>query len=588
MRIQLFCSIFITASFLSYSQSVTDSLTDFIESIPTEEEKSIAYYDAAIFLRHSNPLKCLEFGHLGLNLAQRISYSKGIVKNSIIIAKAEFHRDSLKSALLVLHSLDEIKTEFFESIDLLNYHLYLGLIHEYVGNPIKAIDEYLKCYNEAVLKADTLWMGMTMNNLAGMYAQSKDYHRALESQRIALNHFKQIGQEEYLTNSYINMSYWNQDLHRTDSSLYYLRIARNRLQKTKDNYGLIHAYEAYALTYQDMGFLDSAIAYYHKGLNVLRNHPESRIEAAVYSKIYLLMGLARTYSHFDINDSAYTYINAAYNEAKANDLISRFGTIYEPMSQIYAIQGYADSALALFKLHFEFYNDELKNRNEQKVANILLQNEIELERKENELSLKENKQERILIILFFGFSIGVLVIAIALIIQRLRIQKQRAENEGLKLEASELKNEKLKNELDLKRKELGTKMLYLVQKNEFISSISKRLKDINNNLNETGKKEMYQILNELESGNDNDAWEEFEMRFQDIHKEFYAQLAKRYPNITSNDMRLCAFLKLNLSTKEIAKVTYQNPESINTARYRLRKKLGLGRETNLVSFLNSI
>ena len=87
---------------------------------------------------------------------------------------------------------------------------------------------------------------------------------------------------------------------------------------------------------------------------------------------------------------------------------------------------------------------------------------------------------------------------------------------------------------------------------------------------------------------EDDTWNEFEMRFKEIHEDFYTQLGQLFPNLTPNELRLCAFLKLNLSTKEISSITYQSPESIKTARYRLRKKLNLDRDSNLTSFLHSL
>jgi len=130
--------------------------------------------------------------------------------------------------------------------------------------------------------------------------------------------------------------------------------------------------------------------------------------------------------------------------------------------------------------------------------------------------------------------------------------------------------------------------MYLVKKNEFIASVSKQLKAINKNLNESGKKELFQVIRELENMSEDDTWNEFEMRFKEIHEDFYTQLGQLFPNLTPNELRLCAFLKLNLSTKEISSITYQSPESIKTARYRLRKKLNLDRDSNLTSFLHSL
>ena len=92
-------------------------------------------------------------------------------------------------------------------------------------------------------------------------------------------------------------------------------------------------------------------------------------------------------------------------------------------------------------------------------------------------------------------------------------------------------------------------------------------------------------IHELESNSGMISWEEFEIRFQEVHTDFYSNLRKSYPELSNNEIRLCAFLKLNMTTKEIAAITYQSLNSIKVARYRLRKKLGLSKEHNLNAFL---
>ena len=83
-------------------------------------------------------------------------------------------------------------------------------------------------------------------------------------------------------------------------------------------------------------------------------------------------------------------------------------------------------------------------------------------------------------------------------------------------------------------------------------------------------------------------WTEFETRFVSINEKFYKKITKRYPNLTQNDQRLCALVKLNLSSKEIAKLLNMSNESVHTTRSRLRKKLNLSREVNLKQFIANL
>ena len=90
-------------------------------------------------------------------------------------------------------------------------------------------------------------------------------------------------------------------------------------------------------------------------------------------------------------------------------------------------------------------------------------------------------------------------------------------------------------------------------------------------------------------GQKTDIWKDFEERFREVHKEFYNKVNIQFPNLTENEKKLCALLRLNMTTKEVATITHQNPNTIEVARTRLRKKLGLSnKDISLVSFLSNL
>ena len=95
-------------------------------------------------------------------------------------------------------------------------------------------------------------------------------------------------------------------------------------------------------------------------------------------------------------------------------------------------------------------------------------------------------------------------------------------------------------------------------------------------------------IRRLEKSHFANNWSEFEVLFKDIHSDFYTRLHKKYPNLTPNEQKLCAFIYMNMSTKDIAGITFQNYESIRTARHRLRKKLNIENDQHLISFLSQM
>lgn len=174
--------------------------------------------------------------------------------------------------------------------------------------------------------------------------------------------------------------------------------------------------------------------------------------------------------------------------------------------------------------------------------------------------------------------------------QRIKMRQVKLVKESLELEQKNLTLEKqnLELELDYRNKELATHVMYLVNKNEFLASITEKLLAIRHMLLPENRTVVQEIIREMKSNIDNTVWNEFEVRFQNVHQDFYQKLGEKYPDLTPNEIKLCAFLRLNMTTKDISSITFQSLKSIQVARARLRKKLGITRDENLVSLLQQL
>ena len=131
--------------------------------------------------------------------------------------------------------------------------------------------------------------------------------------------------------------------------------------------------------------------------------------------------------------------------------------------------------------------------------------------------------------------------------------------------------------------------MYLIRKNELINNVAERLLNLQRTLHPENHKTINDIIIDLQREGDNDSWKEFELRFNQVHGDFYQQLRKLYPGLSPADEKLCAFLKLNMSSKEIAAISQQSIKSVEVARARLRKKLNLtNTNSNLVTHLSNL
>lgn len=171
-------------------------------------------------------------------------------------------------------------------------------------------------------------------------------------------------------------------------------------------------------------------------------------------------------------------------------------------------------------------------------------------------------------------------------------QKQLQYLHQLELEKNEkeivkLRNEKLEAEIEHKNSELATSAMHLVQKREMLEKIRDNmnglLKKIDNEKVAAEFKKLLKVL--VEDNKIDDTWEHFAHHFDKVHTDFLVVLKNRYPNLTASELKLCAYLRMNLSSKEIAQLLNISVRGVEIGRYRLRKKLGLPKETNLFEFL---
>jgi DNA-binding response OmpR family regulator/DNA-binding CsgD family transcriptional regulator len=143
-------------------------------------------------------------------------------------------------------------------------------------------------------------------------------------------------------------------------------------------------------------------------------------------------------------------------------------------------------------------------------------------------------------------------------------------------------------ELNFKIKELTANALSIAKQNEFLTFLIEQFKKLQEIGNLGSKKLIYDLIGATNRQLNDNVWENFEQQFSLVYSDFYNALGSRFPNLSLTERKLCSLLRMNLSSKEIANITFQEPSSVDVARYRLRQKLGLGKDDNLVLFLSNL
>ena len=197
------------------------------------------------------------------------------------------------------------------------------------------------------------------------------------------------------------------------------------------------------------------------------------------------------------------------------------------------------------------------------------------------------------VLLFILLCVGIYLYILRLI--HLKKEKVRLEQEEIRRKEIEkreqqiiaLENEKLESELTVKSKELAVSTMTIIKKNEILVSIKEEVILQKEALGSQYPNKYYDKLIRLldENLSSEDDWAIFQTNFDRIHENFFRNLHIRFPDLTPNDLRFCAYLRLNLSSKDIAHLMNISLKGVEVGRYRVRKKIGIPSTKSLTEFM---
>lgn len=165
----------------------------------------------------------------------------------------------------------------------------------------------------------------------------------------------------------------------------------------------------------------------------------------------------------------------------------------------------------------------------------------------------------------------------------------RKEVERSESELTELRNEKLRADISHKTSQLASATMHLVQKTEILRKLKEDLKKLRHDAPDGLSRKISGLERTIESDIQLDNnWEQFEIYFDQVHENFFKRLRQKFPELTPKDQKLCAYLRMNLSTKEIAPLLNISVRGVEISRYRLRKKLDIDSEVNLTEFITEV
>ncbi len=550
----------------------TDSLFMALEQVKNEKEEAQTLRRLASVFLNTDPVEAQKHVDRAYSLAHEINFDEEIFQTTVLIAEisskqsnyekaieyalisenlAEKSKDKQKIAqvkvmmanvYLVLSDLDKALELFFESLKIFESIESkkgvmvamngIGIVYHEQQNAEKANEYFTKCYEMSKEMGDYVTLEASISNLASTYSMSELYQKSIRYYLEALELNREHSGSKFwecTTLNNLGASYQNSGAY--DISFEYF-VKAIKLAERLEDIELITACKVnLARHYFKVKAYDSCILYAQKTFDISEKYkfPLHQIESA-------------------------DLLHESFNELKNKDKAYHYSVVYSQLKDSFNIE-----------------------ETIRKTTQIELQYKIEKDLQVQELANQKKKS--------FQIIIGVIFIALFFIVIVVLIARHRMAIKNINLE-----KEKTENQLELRNKELALNVMTLLKKNDMLTTISKELYDVKNNaLKSETKDAINKIAKKIKKSSEGELWKEFELRFKEVHSDFYDNLLEKHPAISPGELRLCALLRLNMSTKEIAELTGQSTQTLEKARYRIRKKLELSNSSvNLVTYLSGL
>jgi tetratricopeptide (TPR) repeat protein len=524
-----------------------------------------------------------------------------LIASCLELAQKFYETDnhSYDSTLFYLNQALELSQSFRDPYYTYKLYDFYSKMTYKTGNHYTALEYYFKLLqmlDEKNVSGESIELkneyAMLYKNI-GICMGAVDINKSLDFFKKSLHKIEEICQidstfdnmDEMRLSTYSNIGATWISIADFDSASYYCEKALNYPVPIDNPAFYASLYNNLGIINWELGNPDVSFDFYRKSLAIREQSGDKAGIADVHYNLGLCYLLQKKTS------KALSEIKIAFD--MSNRINNIRGKLYsvEVLAQIYEEQKNFPQAVQMLQLFISLKDSIVEINRANEISRIELQYSLEKQLRESELqqqiiiAQKERKTLiTISIAIFLLFSLLVLLLLYRN--QRIKNKKNFLEQKSLALqnENLELKNQQLNRSLDYKNKELNTQMKFLLDKNRFVSSIIDNVSEMKGQ----DSRQIKSTVKDLKLNIEDSIGSEYRVLFQHLHQDFYSKLYEKHPDLTPNEKKLSAFIRLNMSSKEISSITCQSVKSIEIARSRLRKKLKLKRNENLNIYLQSL
>ncbi len=402
----------------------------------------------------------------------------------------------------------------------------IGIIQSTQKNYKSAINYYEQAAKIYEAEGQEWSLTYVNTSLGSTYQKLGDYKNAKKHYNLAINYSEEFDDKFALTDAIIGIAeleFKNENIEKAEG---YFQKAKIIAEEENYNLNLSNAFHGLSKIEYNKKNYPKALRYNDKAIQLARPNDASAYLKRFYPYHATILQAQNNFKDAIVYLEASKEVNESLYSIAKTQQIEELQTIYET------------------------------EKKEQQI--LLQQNEIDLLEKKGEID-----------------NLYKVLLGLALLLSIIGFYALRQ-----KLKRSKTEKEKLNLELDYKKKELTTHALHLAKKNEVLENLKQQAKNFKTSENsQKGYNQLIRTIN-FDLKDDNN-WENFSRYFEQVHTGFNTTVKQKFPEVTSNELRLMALLKMNLTSKEIANILNISPEGIKKARYRLRKKLGITTEDSL-------
>lgn len=548
----------------SYGQSSLDSMLRVIQKKPGASMIQALSADA-YQKREDDPEEAIKLALEAVEMSKKASFVEGLIFNYRLLGNLYLQVYNYEEAMNSYDLCIEYSLPLNDSVMIRECYLNKGTIYFNKGLNSKALDNFLQALNYS----ENLDKENEYNNIGAVFFNEKEYEEAYNYYNKALDIFKKKGNQYGVSVANNNIGDVFKMMGKYDVALMYYNEVLSASDSLNNPEMEIICMNNIGVVKEMMNDGDSAIYYYSKALEkagILKDHLLITTSLRLLGNALFEKGLY---------DQAKSYLERAFNLSKELVLYEDMRNTSKLLQLIYEKNGN-------FKVAYHFANMQIlasdslhSNEAKRHVLKIMFDHKIglqELEKKQQiEAEQHARKKSRFIFYLIILGLIIMLLLGILLLFRTIQLRKI----DRIEKEKADLLVISVEKDIELINRELVEKILKITEKNELINSTVALLDDFSDTLTKKQKAELENITRDLRIKGNKNQWEEFYGYFSEVYSQFYEKLEKEFPNLTLNEKRLCALLKLNMTTKDMAEITNLNVKSIEVARTRLRKTLNL-------------